>query len=42
VGPLAQGKAGVRFTVVAVDYFTKWAEVESMVNIQLKASNGSY
>ncbi|XP_059436368.1 uncharacterized protein LOC132169334 [Corylus avellana] len=32
VGPLSQGKGGVRFVVVAVDYFTKWAEVEALVN----------
>jgi hypothetical protein len=27
VGPLPRGKGGVRFAVVAVDYFTKWVEV---------------
>jgi hypothetical protein len=36
VGPLPQGKGGVRFAVVAVDYFTKWAEVEPLVNITAK------
>ncbi|XP_059436564.1 uncharacterized protein LOC132169561 [Corylus avellana] len=30
-------KGGVRFTVVAVDYFTKWAEVEALVNITAKS-----
>jgi hypothetical protein len=27
VGPLPRGKGGAQFTVVAVDYFTKWAKV---------------
>jgi hypothetical protein len=27
VGHLPRGKGGARFTVVAVDFFTKWAEV---------------
>ena len=29
VGPLPQGKKQVKFLVVAIDYFTKWVEVES-------------
>jgi hypothetical protein len=29
-------KGGVRFAVVAVDYFTKWVEVEPLVNIMAK------
>ncbi|XP_059441893.1 uncharacterized protein LOC132174218 [Corylus avellana] len=37
VGPLPRGKGGVRFAVVAVDYFTKWAEVEALVNITAKS-----
>ncbi|XP_059460363.1 uncharacterized protein LOC132189630 [Corylus avellana] len=36
VGPLPTGKGGVRFVVVAVDYFTKWAEAETLVNITAK------
>jgi ribonuclease HI len=36
VGPLSRGKRGVRFAVVAVDYFTKWVEVEPLVNITAK------
>ncbi|XP_059441973.1 uncharacterized protein LOC132174316 [Corylus avellana] len=37
VGSLPRGKGGVRFAVVAVDYFTKWAEVEALVNITAKS-----
>ena len=29
-------KEGVRFAVVAVDYFTKWVEMEALVNITAK------
>ncbi|XP_059446435.1 uncharacterized protein LOC132177982 [Corylus avellana] len=36
VGPLPRSRGGVRFAVVAVDYFTKWAEVEALVNITAK------
>ena len=36
-GTLAHRKGGVRFTVVAVDYFTKWVEVEALVNITAKS-----
>ncbi|XP_059428650.1 uncharacterized protein LOC132162426 [Corylus avellana] len=36
VGPLPPGKGGVRFAVVAVDYFTKWVEVEVLVKITAK------
>jgi hypothetical protein len=36
VGPLPRGKGGVRFAVVVVDYFTKWAEVEPLANITTK------
>jgi ribonuclease HI len=37
VGPLPRGKRGVRFAVVAVDYFTKWTEVEPLANITTTA-----
>jgi hypothetical protein len=37
VGPLLRGKGGVRFAVVAMDYFTKWVEVEPLVNITAKS-----
>jgi hypothetical protein len=37
VGPLPCGKKGVQFAVVAIDYFTKWAEVEALVNITAKS-----
>ena len=36
VGPLPWGKWGIWFVVVVVDYFTKWAEVEALVNITTK------
>jgi hypothetical protein len=35
-GTIAPRKRGVRFAVVAVDYFTKWAEVEPLANITTK------
>ena len=37
MGPLPRGKGGVRFAMVAVDYFTKWVEVEALVNITAKS-----
>ncbi|XP_059428515.1 uncharacterized protein LOC132162275 [Corylus avellana] len=37
VGLLPRGKGNVRFAVVAVDYFTKWAEVKALVNITAKS-----
>ena len=37
MGPLPQGKEGVWFEVVAVNYFTKWVEVEALVNITAKS-----
>jgi hypothetical protein len=37
VGPLPRGRGGVRFAVVAVDYFTKWVEVKALVNITAKS-----
>ena len=33
VGPLPTARGGKRFVVVAVDYFTKWAEAEPLVKI---------
>jgi hypothetical protein len=33
VGPLSPKKGGVKFVVVAVDYFTKWVEAEALVHI---------
>ncbi|XP_059436570.1 uncharacterized protein LOC132169570 [Corylus avellana] len=42
VGPLPRGKGGVRFAVVVVDYFTKWAEVEALLNITANAIERNY
>lgn len=36
VGPLFPSKEGVRFVVVAVDYFTKWVEAETLATITTK------
>ena len=33
MGPLPQGKKQVRFLLVAIDYFTKWVEVEALATI---------
>jgi hypothetical protein len=33
VGPMPVGKGGQKFLIVAVDYFTKWAEVEALAAI---------
>jgi ribonuclease HI len=30
IGPLPTGKGGVQYAIVAVDYFTKWAEAETL------------
>jgi hypothetical protein len=35
-GTLTPKKGAVRLTIVAVDYFTKWAKAEAMVNIKAK------
>ncbi|KAM1792092.1 hypothetical protein ACFX12_035986 [Malus domestica] len=33
IGPMPAGKGNVRYAIVAVDYFTKWAEVEPLTTI---------
>ena len=33
MGSLPQGKRKVKFLLVAIDYFTKWAEVEALSTI---------
>ena len=33
MGSLPQGKRKVKFLLVAIDYFTKWAEVEALATI---------
>ncbi|KAK6118110.1 hypothetical protein DH2020_048159 [Rehmannia glutinosa] len=33
IGPLPTGKGGVKYAIVAVDYFTKWAEAEPLAKI---------
>jgi transposase InsO family protein len=33
VGPLTTAQGNYKFTVVAVEYFTKWIEVKPLVNI---------
>ena len=33
VGPLPQGKGQVKFLLVAIDYFTKWVEAETLAKI---------
>ena len=36
IGALLVGKGGVKYAVVAVDYFTKWAEAEPLATITSK------
>jgi hypothetical protein len=36
-GTFTSKKGGVQFAVVAMDYFTKWAKVEALVNITAKS-----
>ena len=33
VGPFPKGKGQTKYAVVAIDYFTKWAEAEALVTI---------
>ena len=33
IGELPKGKGGVKYTIVVVDYFTKWDEVEPLATI---------
>ena len=33
IGRLLKGRDSVQYTVVAVDYFTKWVEVKALVSI---------
>ena len=37
MGPLPQGKWGVQFAPMVVDYFTKWVEVEALMKITAKS-----
>ena len=40
VGSFPKGKGQTKFTVVAIDYFTKWTEVEALTTITtLKIQN---
>ena len=36
IGSLPTGKGGVKYAVVAVDYFTKWTEAEPLASITTK------
>ena len=36
IGELPKAKGGVKYAVVAVDYFTKWAEAEHLATITAK------
>lgn len=37
VGPFLPEKGGVKFMIIAINYFTKWAEVEPLATIMSKA-----
>lgn len=37
VRPFPPGKGGVKFIVVIMDYFTKWAEVEPLVIVTARS-----
>ena len=36
IGPLPIAKSGIKYAIVAVDYFTKWAEAEPLATITSK------
>ena len=36
IGPLPTAKSGISYAIVAVDYFTKWAESEPLATITSK------
>ena len=36
IGSLPTGKGGVKYAMVAVDYFTKWVEAEPLASITTK------
>jgi len=36
IGPLPVGKSGVKYAIIAIDYFTKWAEAEPLATITSK------
>ena len=36
IGPLPIAKSGIKYDIVAVDYFTKWAEAEPLATITSK------
>ena len=38
IGSLPTGKGGVKYAIVAVDYFTKWVEAEPLAAITSKKS----
>ena len=42
IGALPVGKGGVKYVVVAVDYFTKWAEAEPLATITAKKIQALY
>jgi len=33
IGKLSRGQGGAKYTIVAVDYFTKWMEVEPLSKV---------